>query len=366
MSIQHKNLSVAQFKVVDKTEGICEMIVSVFSNVDGANERIMPKAFVDSLATKLPKGVWAHDWTVPVAKTLEAKELLPGDPTLPEDIRALGGLYVKGQFNLDTQRGREAFSDLAFGSIDEFSIGYLVEKSNVARDGVRDLTKLRLYEWSPVLVGCNDQTSLIGTKTMKHFKTASMPGVELDMTRSAINQLVDTLCYDVLYEAIYGCYSYDDDADAYLMIPGATPAAIETVSEALDEFKALTLAVMTAMFALAPSASVTQAKQLRVDFADPQLGGPRAGQTLAKHSEQVLAAIEELSTRAIAVKAMRERDGRAVSEATAERLSAVRLKLSAVCAAMGELAHTKTATIHELRVAMLTNQVVLNALTLGD
>jgi hypothetical protein len=50
----------------------------------------------------MPKGVWMHDWKTPVAKTLEAKELLPGDPLLPPVLKDNGGAYVKAQFNLGT------------------------------------------------------------------------------------------------------------------------------------------------------------------------------------------------------------------------------------------------------------------------
>ena len=37
-------------------------LVSVFGNVDHANERVMPGAFKGSLERRTPKGVWAHDW----------------------------------------------------------------------------------------------------------------------------------------------------------------------------------------------------------------------------------------------------------------------------------------------------------------
>ena len=94
---------------------------------------------------------------MPIAKTLEAHE----------DDK---GLYIKGQFNLDTQRGKEAFSDLVFGNIDEFSIGYRVQQDEVDDDGVRHLKKIRLYEWSPVLVGANAETELISVKEEKKDK----------------------------------------------------------------------------------------------------------------------------------------------------------------------------------------------------
>ena len=173
MKIERKTFNAADFKATDAAQGIAEMIVSVFGNVDGGNEIIMPGFFAESIASRRTadgrpkaKGVFCHDWESPIAKTLDARELYAGDPMLPPHLKELGGLWVKGQFNLDTQRGREAFSDLQFGTMDEFSIGYGVtqDKWN-AKTGVRELIKGDWYEWSPVLVGMNSATALISTKS---------------------------------------------------------------------------------------------------------------------------------------------------------------------------------------------------------
>ena len=143
-----------QIKTKHKDKGIIEAIVSVFGNLDRGREVVARGAFTESLKRKLPKGVWHHRGHIPVAKTLEAKETDEG-------------LYIKGQFNLDTQRGREAFSDINFGIIDEFSIGYAVKEESYNReDRITTLIKLDLWEWSPVLVGMNQDTRLIGTKML--------------------------------------------------------------------------------------------------------------------------------------------------------------------------------------------------------
>jgi HK97 family phage prohead protease len=174
MNIEYKTHEVV-CKNADDTTGIAEMIVSVFGNVDDGGDKILPGFFAESLAKRRNaagqpkvKGVWAHDWSMPIAKTLEARELQPGDPMLPAILTALGGLYIKGQFNLETQRGKEAFSDLKFGTIDEFSIGYYTQEFQRDNDtGVRTLIKGELYEWSPVLVGMNDETMLLSVKSNK-------------------------------------------------------------------------------------------------------------------------------------------------------------------------------------------------------
>jgi len=163
--IERKSYPIADFKGDDET-GIIEAIVSVFNNVDHGKEIVRPGFFEKSIARKLPKGVWAHDWKQPIAKTLEAKELRAGDPQLPDSLRELGGTYIKGQFNLGTQRGREAYSDIKFGIIDEFSIGYAVIKDSKDDDtGARELIEGDWKEWSPVLVGMNDRTTLMSIKS---------------------------------------------------------------------------------------------------------------------------------------------------------------------------------------------------------
>lgn len=162
--IERKSYPIAGLKTDDEI-GQIEAIVSVFGNVDSGNEIVRPGFFKASIARKLPKGVWAHDWRQPIAKTLEAREILAGDPELPAHLKDLGGTYIKGQFNLETQRGREAYSDIKFGIVDEFSIGYQVTKDTMdQKTGIRELLEGDWAEWSPVLKGMNDQTTLISIK----------------------------------------------------------------------------------------------------------------------------------------------------------------------------------------------------------
>jgi HK97 family phage prohead protease len=164
MSIQTKTFKVASL-TTEPEAGIIEAIVSVFNNVDRTKDVIRQGFFQKSLERKLPKGVWMHDWKQPVSKTLEARELGPGDEMLPNELKDLGGLYIKGQFNLETQRGREAYSDVKFGLVDEFSIGYNTTKEKKDhKSGINELLEGEFYEWSPVLVGANKQTQLLSVK----------------------------------------------------------------------------------------------------------------------------------------------------------------------------------------------------------
>ena len=66
-------------KALDDGEGMVQAVVSVTNIVDNVNDVIVPGAYKDTLQKRTPKGVWSHDTTVPVARTISAEELQPGD-----------------------------------------------------------------------------------------------------------------------------------------------------------------------------------------------------------------------------------------------------------------------------------------------
>jgi len=139
----------------EKSEGKFEAYVSIFNNVDYADEVIVKGAFAESLQRKLPKIAWSHNW----------EEIIGTVESATEDER---GLKIVGQLVLSVQKAKEAYDLMKAGAIDEFSIGYGVLSARYEeREGksIRILEKLDLYEVSPVLVGCNNQTELLDIKS---------------------------------------------------------------------------------------------------------------------------------------------------------------------------------------------------------
>jgi HK97 family phage prohead protease len=157
-------------KAVNDAEGIVEAVVSVTNIVDNVKDVIVPGAYDDTLVKRVPKGVWSHDTTVPVARTVKAEELRPGDDRLPDHLLAqdAGGVLVKMQFNLNTTRGRDAYEDIKFfGGEQEWSIGYSVPEggSEMKEDtGIRHIKRLEWYEYSPVLFGAAPGTKTVSVK----------------------------------------------------------------------------------------------------------------------------------------------------------------------------------------------------------
>ena len=153
---------------VDKAQGIVECFVAGIGNKDSVGDIIQPGAFAGTLQRRKPRVVWGHNWNDPIGKVLDIQEVGPSDPRLPEKMKAggVGGLYARVQFNLGSEKGREAFANVAFfGGEQEWSIGY--KTINATFDPVRQaniLHEVELYECSPVLHGANQLTGTISVK----------------------------------------------------------------------------------------------------------------------------------------------------------------------------------------------------------
>lgn len=277
-AIERKSYPITELKADDET-GIIEAIVSVFNNVDSGKEIVRQGFFNKSIARKLPKGVWAHDWKQPIAKTLEAKEIPPGDPSLPAALMELGGTYIKGQFNLDTQRGKEAYSDIKFGIVDEFSIGYKVTKeSKDSETGARELIEGDWKEWSPVLVGMNDQTRLLSIKSENQESKGLLEDCieECEESLYFLSDKYQMACWRAQMLA---------DADSSFDLVGA-------IGTICDELRARTIAALTKPDAMGDMGSMADTRPMSFK------GDPRDGLSFAKHTEAVLATVEVFANKA--------------------------------------------------------------------
>lgn len=156
---------------IDEAEGVVECFVAALGNKDSVGDIVVPGAFSSSLKRRKPRVVWGHDWNQPIGKVLDIYEVGPSDPRLPAKMKAagVGGLFAKVQFNLRSERGREAFhSILFFGEEQEWSIGYKTLDSIYSPERQANMLKeVELYEVSPVLHGANQLTGTISIKSEK-------------------------------------------------------------------------------------------------------------------------------------------------------------------------------------------------------
>ncbi|MFJ6380120.1 HK97 family phage prohead protease [Kitasatospora sp. NPDC092039] len=169
-TLDHKQAALGVLET-DDDQGTFTTLVSITGLRDHDGDVIEPGAYARTLAEITPKGVWSHDWNVWTARTEHTEELLPGDPRLPATLpndqpwpAEAGALLVKGRCNLATQAGKDMYANLLFfGDQVQWSIGYQVRTAKRAK-GIRRITDLDLYEYSPVLFGANPYTSTLDLK----------------------------------------------------------------------------------------------------------------------------------------------------------------------------------------------------------
>ncbi|MBI1621494.1 HK97 family phage prohead protease [Aquamicrobium zhengzhouense] len=137
-------------------DGTFEGYGSVFGNVDSYGEKVMPGAFVESLARHKREGssvlmLWQHNPDQPIGVWED----------LAEDAK---GLWGKGRFLLEIQRAREVHTLAKAKAIGGLSIGY--REVETEPDGqVRLLKKLDLYEISPVTFPANRRARIESVKS---------------------------------------------------------------------------------------------------------------------------------------------------------------------------------------------------------
>lgn len=147
----------------EKKFGYFEGYGAIFGNKDHVNDIIAQGAFVETLKKDgMPSLLWQHDSECVIGKFTEAYE----------DER---GLYMKGEINLDVQKGLEAYSLLKQGAMKGMSIGYLTQDYHYDQTtGVRTLKKVKLLEVSIVTFPANDKAKVTAVKfipkTIREFE----------------------------------------------------------------------------------------------------------------------------------------------------------------------------------------------------
>ncbi len=153
-----------QLKSSNDELGIIEGYLSVFNVVDQGNDRVKPGAFKRTLTNSKKRVTEANPYIIPMLWQHKDSEPIGGVIDAEEDDH---GLFTRAQFDLDVQRGREAYSGYKKGYLNQLSIGYDTIKKSYDAKGVRDLEELRLWEQSTVTFAMNEDALVTGVKAKK-------------------------------------------------------------------------------------------------------------------------------------------------------------------------------------------------------
>lgn len=179
-----KNLKNIEMHVKeDNGDLIIEAYASTFGNIDSGRDRINKGAFKKTLQENKSriKALFNHSWFDIVGKPLETYE----------DSK---GLFTKTKF-INTKRSLEVYELAKEDIVNELSIGYDIVKRNYDRvTDVQDLQELKLYEYSFVAFGMNDQAQVTSVKFDEYLKAGRMlSGKNITSIKEVINALTALL-----------------------------------------------------------------------------------------------------------------------------------------------------------------------------
>ena len=151
-----------------------EGLASTFGNVDLVDDIVDKGAFVNSLATRMPKVLWQHDTAEPIG--------------MPEQIMETEqGLFMKAKLPKDdTFVSGRVIPQLKIGSISSMSIGFTVKDFDV-NEGIRHLKEVELFEISLVTFPANTKAEVTG------FKNLTIDDLKEVNTRKEYSQLLKGL-----------------------------------------------------------------------------------------------------------------------------------------------------------------------------
>lgn len=276
-------------EIKNDEKGEVAAVFSVFDKVDSDGDIVKAGSIKSGFKSGDVPMVWAHKWDMPIGK---------GQIEQDDDKATF-----KGQFFMDTESGREAYNLVkAMGELQQWSFGFKVDDSEYGKfkkDGsdeeedVRFLKGLTVYEVSPVLVGANQETYTMAIKSNTEL-LEELSGEKAVMTTESMNQ------------------PDPEEEEA--------PAKEEAVDEVDTEFEEVSEDQDSEAEAIAEETAEEEEKELKVS--------EKVNKTFSEEVKDVLAALENLITRAKAISSLREKDGRKLGEKATEALRAVQDDLS--------------------------------------
>ena len=278
-------------EIKNDEKGEVAAVFSVFDKIDSDGDIVKAGSIKSGFKSGDVPMVWAHKWDMPIGK---------GQITQDDDKATF-----KGQFFMDTESGKEAYNLVkAMGDLQQWSFGFKVDDSEygkLKKDGeeeqdVRYLKGLTVYEVSPVLVGANQETYTMAIKSNTEL-LEDIADAKAVMTTGSMNEA------DPEEEAEEAPAEEVDDVDTEFEEVSEEAPAEDTEAEEIAE-----------------ETAEEEEKELKVS--------EEVNKTFSEEVKDVLAALDDLISRAKAISSLREKDGRKLGEKATEALRAVQDDLS--------------------------------------
>lgn len=156
-----------QVRAVEDSEGIFDGYAVTWDTVDSHGTRFKRGAFKKTLEDRGDriKILYQHDMDEPIGKPLLMEE---------DEI----GLHVRGKLTAGIRRADETALNIVAEVIDTLSIGFNTVADQKAEGNIRDITEVKLYEFSPVTFASNEKAKITGFRSELFVKPDNDPVVE--------------------------------------------------------------------------------------------------------------------------------------------------------------------------------------------
>jgi hypothetical protein len=172
----------------DKATGEVIAVVNTGNVKDLQGDTMAHGCWADVISSgQEPALCWFHKIDDIRGSVLTMEELPPGDPRVPLNRKSgeigagtASGLVIKGQFEMETQAGRDAFTLVKNRRVKQWSVQFDVDEADVQKDakGDRVIKRVKnLYEVSPVLVGASPGTLTVAAKQSIPSEPINRPAV---------------------------------------------------------------------------------------------------------------------------------------------------------------------------------------------
>jgi len=207
------NFEIKEIDTSGDGEGKFSGYASVFNNVDQHGDVVVKGAFAETIKKK--------NGNVPILSGHNVSEEIGMTTHLEEDDY---GLYVEGRLYIDNEDpkndvsvARQEYNKMKYrDSLDvpmKMSFGYdVLDYKYRDEDGVRVLTKLDLWEVSPVTFPANDLTEVLGVKEGRVLSSENLEVLKeaLSLISAIVERAEGDDDIDIDLDDISG---YDDDDD---------------------------------------------------------------------------------------------------------------------------------------------------------
>ena len=182
---------ISDAKAVDEADGIVEAYTNTMGVIDSDGDVVEPTAFDQSIRENLPIPVLSgHDQSKLVGKVIFAQpEYIDGD-----EYR----LYTRMQFNMETEAGRDAYSNVAGNYVREWSVGFNIpQKFDVSHEGndvstvIRRIANLDWVEVSAVIRGSSPSTGTVAAKSAASDEPSTSETESADASDPAASDTAD-------------------------------------------------------------------------------------------------------------------------------------------------------------------------------